>query len=120
MTSGPKADATRLARLKKPNIWPRSSSGVSRIMKTRSAVHTQPSAAPIAGAASQTVQGFADRRRDQRQQLRTRAGTASSTARGPTVPSTRPVVSAAIAAPTTDTAITTFFSVSEKPPSRVM
>ena len=57
ITSGPNADATRLARLKKPNIWPRSSSGVSRIMKTRSAVHTQPSAAPIAGAASQTVHG---------------------------------------------------------------
>ena len=46
--------------------------------------------------------------------------TASSTARGPVLPSTRPVMSAAAAAPTTETASTAFFSVSEKPPRRVM
>ena len=58
-------------------------------MKTRSAVHTQPSAEPIAGAASQTVQGSPTAAERSVSAVKT-GSTASSTARGPVLPSTRP------------------------------
>ena len=72
-------------------------------MKTRSAVQTQPSAEPIAGAASQTVHGSPTAADSSVSAVNT-GSTASSTARGPSLPSTRPVMSAAAAAPTTETA----------------
>ena len=46
MTSGPSADAIRLARVEEAEELTRSSGGVSTSMKTRSAVQTQPSATP--------------------------------------------------------------------------